>query len=94
MTGPAIVSHYNTYLSAEINGNNAPGTSSGAAVSMMNQLAAKELLPTMAIEWTELTYQQIEAGKDLMTKLVFPLAVVFVFLYSRRSTKAGRCRWP
>jgi multidrug efflux pump len=34
----------------------------------------------MGFEWTELTYQQIEAGKDLLTKLVFPLAVVFVFL--------------
>jgi multidrug efflux pump len=34
----------------------------------------------MGKEWTELTYQQIEAGKDLLTKLVFPLAVVFVFL--------------
>ena len=34
----------------------------------------------MGFEWTELTYQQIQAGKDLLTKLVFPLAVVFVFL--------------
>ena len=34
----------------------------------------------MGFEWTELTYQQIEAGKDLLTKLVFPLAVLFVFL--------------
>ena len=34
----------------------------------------------MGSEWTELTYQQILAGKDLLTKLAFPLAVVFVFL--------------
>jgi multidrug efflux pump len=34
----------------------------------------------MGFEWTELTYQQILASKDLITKLVFPLAVVFVFL--------------
>src|SRR5262249_26477788 len=31
-------------------------------------------------EWTELTLQQILASQDLLTKLVFPLAVLFVFL--------------
>ena len=44
------------------------------------QLARQELPAGMGYEWTELTYQQIEAGKDLLTKLVFPLAVLFVFL--------------
>ncbi len=34
----------------------------------------------MGFEWTELTLQQILASKDLLTKLAFPLAVVFVFL--------------
>jgi multidrug efflux pump len=34
----------------------------------------------MGYEWTELTLQQILASKDLLTKLVFPLAVIFVFL--------------
>ena len=34
----------------------------------------------MGYEWTELTLQQILAAKDVLTKLVFPLAVVFVFL--------------
>jgi multidrug efflux pump len=34
----------------------------------------------MGFEWTELAYQQIAVGKDLLTKWVFPLAVLFVFL--------------
>ena len=34
----------------------------------------------MGYEWTELTLQQILASKDLLTKLAFPLGVVFVFL--------------
>src|SRR5436305_3739312 len=46
----------------------------------MDQISTQELPVGFSIEWTELTYQQIEAGKDLLTKLVFPLAVVFVFL--------------
>ena len=34
----------------------------------------------MGYEWTELTFQQMLAEKDVLTKLVFPLAVVFVLL--------------
>jgi multidrug efflux pump len=46
----------------------------------MDNLGDKELPSTMGFEWTELTYQQILASKDLFTKLAFPLAVVFVVL--------------
>jgi multidrug efflux pump len=80
VAGPAIVNHYNSRPSAEITGNTAPGVSSGQAIALMDQICRQELPVGMGKEWTELTYQQIEAGKDLLTKLVFPLAVVFVFL--------------
>jgi multidrug efflux pump len=79
-SGPAIVNHYNLYPSAEINGGTAPGVSSGQAITIMDGLSATALPDTMGFEWTELTYQQILASKDLLTKLAFPLAVVFVFL--------------
>ncbi|HEX4414137.1 MAG TPA: efflux RND transporter permease subunit [Lacipirellulaceae bacterium] len=79
-SGPAIVNHYNMYPSAEINGSTAPGVSSGQAIGIMDNLAATALPDTMGFEWTELTFQQILASKDLLTKLAFPLAVVFVFL--------------
>lgn len=80
VTGPAIVNHYNLYTSAEINGNTAPGTSSGEGIRLMEELASRELPDGMGTEWTELTLQQLIAADDLLTKLVFPLAVVFVFL--------------
>jgi len=79
-SGPAIVNHYNIYPSAEINGNMAPGTSSGQAVEIMDDLARTALPATMGAQWTEITLQQILAGQDVFTKLAFPLAVVFVFL--------------
>jgi multidrug efflux pump len=79
-TGPAVVNHYNLYPSAEINGNTAPGTSSGQAIQIMDDLATANLPSTMGYDWTELTYQQILAAKDVLTKLVFPLGVLFVFL--------------
>ena len=79
-SGPPIVNHYNMYPSAEISGGTAPGVSSGQAIQIMDGVTADYLPSTMGSEWTELTYQQILAGKDLLTKLAFPLAVVFVFL--------------
>ncbi|HEY1784354.1 MAG TPA: efflux RND transporter permease subunit [Pirellulales bacterium] len=79
-TGPALVSHYQMYPSADINGSLLPGTSSGEAISIMDQLADRELPQGMHVEWTELSFQQLEADKDLLTKLVFPLGVLFVFL--------------
>src|SRR5215212_4266358 len=79
-SGPAIVNHYNSKPSAEINGGTAPGVSSGQAIDIIDSVAENALPTTMGFEWTELTYQQILASKDLLTKLAFPLAVVFVFL--------------
>lgn len=79
-SGPAVVNHFKIYPSAEVNGNTAPGTSSGQAIAIMEQLLKDSLPSTMSAEWTEITLQQIIASQDLLTKLAFPLAVVFVFL--------------
>jgi multidrug efflux pump len=79
-SGPAVVNHYNLYPSAEINGNMAPGVSSGQAIDIMDALAAEALPSTMGSSWTEITLQQILASQDVMTKLAFPLAVVLVLL--------------
>jgi len=77
-TGPDRVTHYNGYLSAEINGAAAQGYSSGQAEQAMQNLAASELPNGMGYEWTELTYQQILAGNTAV--FVFPLCVLLAFL--------------
>jgi multidrug efflux pump len=79
-TGPAIVNRYNMYPSAEITGATNPGTSSGDAIRIMDTLAKRELPSSMGFEWTELSYQEIEAAKDPISPFIFPLSVVFVFL--------------
>jgi multidrug efflux pump len=80
VVGPSIAGRYNLYPTAEINGATAPSFSSGQAVAAINELAARVLPSSMAIEWTELTYLQILADRDLLTKIIFPLGVVFVFM--------------
>ncbi len=43
ITGPDRINRYNLYESAEINGNNAPGSSSGEAIGIMETLAHENL---------------------------------------------------
>ena len=76
--GPDRVARYNGYPSAEINGNPAPGYSSGQAQAIMEQLARDNLPRGMSFEWTELTYQQILAGNTAI--YVFPLCLLLVFM--------------
>jgi hydrophobe/amphiphile efflux-1 (HAE1) family protein len=78
ISGPVMVIRYNMYPAATINGNMAPGTSSGQAIHLMEQVVGRQLLPSMAVEWTELTLMQNLAGNTAM--YVFALAVVLVFL--------------
>jgi multidrug efflux pump len=79
-TGPAIVNRYNMYPSAEITGATNPGTSSGDAIRIMESLAKRELPSSMGYEWTELSYQELEAAKDPISPFIFPLSVLLVFL--------------
>jgi len=78
VVGPETVSHYNNYGSASINGNAAPGFSSGQAIQAMQRAAATALPNDFGFEWTGITYQELKAGSVAI--LVFALAIVFVFL--------------
>lgn len=80
VSGPGIVYRFNSNASADFVSNPAPGSGSGDTIGLMEEIAKRELPSTMSFEWTELAYQQILGGKDLLTKLVFPLAVIFVFM--------------
>ena len=76
--GPERAIRYNGFLAADINGNAAPGYSSGQAQDAVKRIAAHVLPPGVGYEWTDLTYQEILAGNSLAW--VFPLAVLLVFL--------------
>ncbi|KAF1009805.1 MAG: Efflux pump membrane transporter BepE [Pseudomonas fluorescens] len=77
-SGPDRVMHYNGFITAEINGNAAPGYSSGQAQAAIEKLLKDELPNGMTYEWTDLTYQQILAGNTAL--FVFPLCVLLAFL--------------
>jgi len=77
-TGPYRVVRYNLYPSAELQGDAAKGYSSGQSLKTMAALADKILPKGMTYEWTDLAYQQQQAGNTGI--YVFGLAVLFVFL--------------
>jgi multidrug efflux pump len=76
--GPFVLTRYNMFPAAFINGAAAPGTSSRQALDLTDNLAAGYLPPTMATEWTEMAYLELAAGNTAM--YVFGCAVVAVFL--------------
>ncbi|MSR30853.1 MAG: efflux RND transporter permease subunit [Gemmataceae bacterium] len=80
-TGPGMVMRYNLYRAAPVNGVPLPWLlSSGQAIDKVSQLASNTLPPSMKTEWSELSLLQIMEGQDWRNAIVFPLAVVFVFL--------------
>jgi len=76
--GPVMVMRYNLYSATAITGNATPGTSSGEAIDLMTDIARSTLPRSMAYDWTELTYLQLQAGSA--ATFVFFLSVMFVFL--------------
>ena len=75
---PQVISHYNLFRAAEINGSAAPGLSSGQALKEMEALAKKKLPRGMSYEWSGLSLEEIESGGKAM--ILFGLGIVFVYL--------------
>ncbi|HTS65745.1 MAG TPA: efflux RND transporter permease subunit, partial [Candidatus Acidoferrales bacterium] len=78
MTGPDILQRYNMFRTAEINGVNGPGISTGQALEIMEDLAAHDLPQGYGYEWTGIAYQEKEAGGSQGP--IFGMAMIFVFL--------------
>ena len=77
--GPDPVLRYNGYPAADLAGEADPrAMSSAEAMDAMTAIAGKVLPPGMAIEWTDLSYQQASQGRAAL--VVFPLAVLLAFL--------------
>ena len=76
--GPSAITRYNGYRSVTINGNQAPGYSSGDAIVAMERVGAS-LPPGYSYEWTGTALQEKEAAGK--TTIVLALAVTFAFLF-------------
>ncbi|MEH6697556.1 MAG: multidrug efflux RND transporter permease subunit [Brevundimonas sp.] len=77
-SGPSRIVRYNLFPAAELQGQAAPGVSSGEAIARMEALAEATLPPGFSYEWTGLALQEKQSSGG--ATLVFVMAVVFVFL--------------
>jgi hydrophobe/amphiphile efflux-1 (HAE1) family protein len=77
--GPPSLIRYNNKRAVTIQGNPAPGVSSGQALTAMEAVAARTLPAGYAGEWTDTAFQEKRAeGK---TAIILGLAVLFAYLF-------------
>jgi multidrug efflux pump len=77
-SGSDRIVRYNMFPAAEVQGDAAPGFSSGDAIATMERLAGRVLPTGFGITWTDIAYQELLAGNSAL--FIFPLCVLFVFL--------------
>jgi HAE1 family hydrophobic/amphiphilic exporter-1 len=77
-TNPQVISHFNLFRSAEIDGSAAAGLSSSAGIAAMAELSKKILPQGMKYEWSGLSLEEIESSGKAV--ILFTLGLVFVYL--------------
>ena len=75
--GPQKVEIYNGRTAYEIQGEAAPGVSSGQAMKEVEDLV-KKLPPGVSMEWTGLSYEEAQAGSQ--TLALYSISIIFVLL--------------
>jgi HAE1 family hydrophobic/amphiphilic exporter-1 len=78
VTAPQVISHFNLFRSATINGSAARGVSSGEALAEMERLAASTLPDGMSYAWSGISLEETKAGRQSL--LIFGLALLLVYL--------------
>jgi HAE1 family hydrophobic/amphiphilic exporter-1 len=77
-TAPQVISHFNLFRSATINGSPAPGVSSGDALKKMEELAASTLPQGFGYAWSGISLEETKAGRQSF--IIFGLALLLVYL--------------
>jgi hydrophobic/amphiphilic exporter-1 (mainly G- bacteria), HAE1 family len=77
-TAPQVISHFNLFRSASINGAAAAGVSSGEALNEMERIAERTLPEGMGHAWSGISLEETKAGRQAY--LIFGLALLLVYL--------------
>jgi HAE1 family hydrophobic/amphiphilic exporter-1 len=77
-TTSSIISHYDLFRTAEINGSATPGYSSGQALAAMEEVARETLPAGYSYQWTGLALEEKESGGQSV--LLFALGLLVVYL--------------
>ena len=74
-----LITHYNLFRTAELNGGTKPGYSSGDAITALRDVAAKTLPEGYGFDFSGLSRQEVQSGNT--STLIFALSILFVFLF-------------
>jgi multidrug efflux pump len=77
---PPSLSRYNGYSAVNINGSAAPGSSSGQAMTTMENIVTGQLPQGFGYDWSGMSYQEILAGNSATLLMVLSIVVVFLCL--------------
>src|SRR5574337_402097 len=78
--GPSVISLYNLYPSATVVGSPAPGFSSGQALDIMDQIGQNTLPTGAGYQWTDMSFQEKQAGAQMYYVFGFALLLVYFVL--------------
>jgi HAE1 family hydrophobic/amphiphilic exporter-1 len=76
--GPEQIIRYNMYTSAMLNGEAAPGVSSGQAIAAVEEVAKRTLPKGYGIEWSGISREEQAQGNQAM--MIFAVCLLFVYL--------------
>ncbi len=77
-TAPQVISHFNLFRAASINGSAPPGVSSGEALKEMERVADAHLPQGMSHAWSGISLEETKAGQQSL--YIFGLALILVYL--------------
>lgn len=75
-----LISHFNIFRSAEIDGVSASGYSTNETIAALKEVAARVLPQGYAYEFSGLSYEEIKAGSTTIYIFIFSITFVFLFL--------------
>jgi len=92
VTGPDLVTRFNGFPAAKVNGDTAPGYSSGQSIAAMEEVARQVLPQDYSFEWSGQVYQEKKSGSTSGAVFLFGIVMVFLILaaqYERWSLPFG-----
>jgi multidrug efflux pump subunit AcrB len=80
VVGPDQLDRFNGFIAAKVLGGSAPGISSGQAIAVVEEVAAKVLPQGYYLVWTGQAFQEKRSGQASTIAFVFALVMVFLIL--------------
>ena len=78
VTGPSVIPHFNLYRSIKVEGQAAPGFSSGQAINAMRDVFSRLEINGITYDWTGLSREEVKAGA--LAIVIFALGILVVYL--------------